>query len=213
MTTGQAGQTIQCSCGERFEIPSIRKLRGFPPAEDEPLVPLWTKRQGLLFLGSLITLCAAGFAAVIWLNLPAPFIPPAIDFDQSAVEKEVQALSPGEAFRRFALIRARLPKSFEERVQTKSVPPFLLISESPLLEFEANGPGPMAPKQMGIIWKEVSKYDAQIKANASVRETLFKWLWVAGAVGVGGILVVCSAFFLVRSGKPSNRRQSTRQVA
>ncbi len=203
---------VQCPCGEQFEIPSIRNLRNLEPAADEPLPPLWTKHQGLLFLGSLISVCSLGFAAVLWLNLPAPFVPPTINFDHGAVEKEVANLPPAESFRRFELIRRRFPSAFEERLHNKSVPSFLLLSERPLLEFEGLGPGPMAPKQMTAIQEETSKYTAQFVANVSVRNTLRQWLWVAAAVCVVGILIACSAFF-VRTGKPANRRKRTRQVA
>jgi hypothetical protein len=203
---------VQCSCGEQFEIPPIRKLRNLEPAADEPLPPLWTKRQGLLFLGSLITICSIGFAAVLWLNMPAPFIPPTVNFDRTAVEKEVAALTPAESFRRLALIQRRFPSPFEKRLHERAVPSFLLLSEGPLLEFEGIGAGPMAPKQMAVIQKETSKYTAQLIANMSVRRTLSQWLWLAGGVCVGGILIACSSL-LIRNGKSSRRRQRATQMA
>ncbi len=212
VATGQAGQMLQCSCGKQFEIPPIRKLRDLEPAEDEPLAPLWTKRQGLLFLGSLITVCSAAFAAVLWLNLPAQFIPPTINIDQSAVDKEVAELSPAESLRRFVLIQSHSPGSFEQRLQSKEVPPFLMVSAQPLLEFERRGPGPLAPKQMAIVRKETHKYVAQMIANASIRNNLRQWLWIAGGIFVGGVLIACSSL-LVRSGKSANQRRRARQVA
>lgn len=214
VATGQAGQFLQCTCGEKFEVPPIRKLRELEPAEEEPLAPLWTMRKGFLFIGGLVTLCSVAFAAVIWIYRPAQFIPPTIEFDRNAVDQEVQVLSPAEAFQRIALIQPemRSAASFEERVHTKSVPPYLMVSAQPLLDFEGRGPGPMAPKQMAVIARETSKYIAQITANRSVRQNLVQWLMLAGIAAVVGIVITCLAFF-VRPSDARNRRQRAPQRA
>ena len=108
VATGQAGQILQCACGEQFEVPTIRKLRELEPAEEEPLAPIWTMRKGLLFIGGLVTICSVAFAAVIWLYRPRSFIRRGSMFDQKAVDEEVQALSPAESFRRIVLIQPQM---------------------------------------------------------------------------------------------------------
>jgi hypothetical protein len=210
VAAGQAGQTVQCSCGQSLEVPSIRQLREMEPASEEPLPPLWTKRKGLIFLGSVVTLCSLAFAIVIWIYRPEPVIPPAIPVDLKAVDQEVQALSPEEGFRRYAMIASRVPTSFEERLHDKVVPPFLMLSAHQLQEFEGTGPQAMASKQTAKVAEQAVKQNMELVGSMKVRETLNQWLKIAGAVAVGGVLIACSAL-LVRSAASQNRAQRKRQ--
>ena len=70
--TGQAGQSIRCSCGNMIEVPSIRAMRSLEAqGEDAPVVPRWSARQGFVFLGLAITAAALVLGAGVLIARPA----------------------------------------------------------------------------------------------------------------------------------------------
>ena len=71
ITSGQAGETLVCQCGRELEVPTMRGLRVLERSGDEDLQrPLWTARQGLVFLGLVIMLSGLTFAGYIYWNMP-----------------------------------------------------------------------------------------------------------------------------------------------
>lgn len=76
----QAGLTVRCACGTELTVPAMRGLAALeradlPPAAERtaPAGPTWGRRQGLIFLGSVILIAGALAAVAIWFFLiPSP---------------------------------------------------------------------------------------------------------------------------------------------
>ncbi|HUY89053.1 MAG TPA: hypothetical protein VMV10_09985 [Pirellulales bacterium] len=75
----QSGLNVRCECGAEVTVPAMRGLRELertsaPTAARRPESPVsnWGARQGLMFLGTLILLCAALPAALTWRHYPQP---------------------------------------------------------------------------------------------------------------------------------------------
>src|SRR5262245_43414249 len=110
--TGQAGQSIRCSCGNTIEVPSIRAMRSLEPqGEDVPVGPRWSTRQGLVFLGLAITAAALVLGASVLIARPAVIAEAdlAVKIDDDAARREVAALSPVDAFVRYDLFTSQIP--------------------------------------------------------------------------------------------------------
>ncbi|NLY02209.1 MAG: hypothetical protein GXY83_39495 [Rhodopirellula sp.] len=71
--TGQAGQTIRCSCGAEQEVPTLMRMSSLRRAEQAATAPpsrRWGLRQRLLLVGALIALPALALAAYLFWRLP-----------------------------------------------------------------------------------------------------------------------------------------------
>jgi hypothetical protein len=82
VTAAQAGDLLQCECGRRVEVPTLRHLAGLEQVEDTPRRErIWGARQGLIFLGGTLIVLAA--AALVWLQLrePKPIREPLVELD------------------------------------------------------------------------------------------------------------------------------------
>src|SRR5262249_46883110 len=140
--TGQAGQTIRCSCGNSVEVPSIRGLRDLEQVPDErPVAASWTRRKGLLFLGAAMSIGALVAVAAILALRPSAnddrgFM---ISVNEEAIHSEVAALSPVESIERFQMADGALPTSFAEQ-KPEEVPVQLQPSLGLLITFEHSGP-------------------------------------------------------------------------
>ena len=79
----QAGEILRCSCGRELELPTMRKLRNYPPFEKDRgrPQPAWSTSRGVIFnLGLMLSL--GSIAALIvfgqqrWnLDLAKPELP------------------------------------------------------------------------------------------------------------------------------------------
>ncbi len=62
VNTGQAGDSVNCQCGARIEVPTARRLVHLEKAA-EATEPVWDARSGVIFLG-IFMLAAATFAGL-----------------------------------------------------------------------------------------------------------------------------------------------------
>ena len=87
----QSGQSIQCACGRRLEVPTMLEIRSLERVAEEEEAPRrrrpWGIRQGLVLLGMLITVVAACVALALYLTQPTPPEPPSLEYLQTRAEK------------------------------------------------------------------------------------------------------------------------------
>ena len=104
--TRQAGNTVDCRCGKRLKVPTLRQLTALKPAADalpdtllDGATPTrrWSARQGLLLLGSVILLVTFGFGLYVWSDRPQR---PSFDVatDLVGVDEQIQQLTPVETW-------------------------------------------------------------------------------------------------------------------
>ena len=74
MEATQSGQEITCQCGQRLEVPTMRKLstlkRAKRPEKGRPTTSTWGARQAVLLIGIIITLGGSAFAARVYYRRP-----------------------------------------------------------------------------------------------------------------------------------------------
>jgi hypothetical protein len=189
---GQAGQRVQCTCGQTPEVPSVRHLRELEQVDDEgPVHAVWTSRQGMLFLGVAVLVVAAGIAGAIVAFRPA--VPEGealtLKIDHEAIKKEVNALTPAQAFVRLDTVVNLIP-GLSEQLSQDNIPPHLLACISLLQGFEGSGPEPLAPKYADQLAKAAAKRSSEVIAQQDSRRSMNDWLWMAGIVGIVGLLLI-----------------------
>ena len=92
----QAGHNITCRCGAKLEIPTLRgldKLEPAPPAAHQTAARVWTPRQGLVLLGSVLAVLGVTIAGVLWWTLPVR-PKPDVTAQEAAIRQQVDALTP-----------------------------------------------------------------------------------------------------------------------
>jgi hypothetical protein len=88
---GQAGGQVQCSCGTRLDVPTLRQLRHLQraPTEDVQHAAAWGQRQGIVAASLIIALLLLGWSAWVWHNEPQqPKFDPATR--RQAVEEQLK---------------------------------------------------------------------------------------------------------------------------
>jgi len=97
---GQAGGQVICSCGERLDVPTLRKLRHLPVADATVSAPpssTWGARQGIMTVGIILAVVLAGIA--LWLRVSEPTVPV---FDPAArgqsVDAALETMTPVQAW-------------------------------------------------------------------------------------------------------------------
>jgi hypothetical protein len=79
--TSQAGDQVDCPCGERIEVPTLRELSQLPAVRPESAATGqqhagWSRRQGILFVaGALLLILAAASVVLIYHALPPQTLP------------------------------------------------------------------------------------------------------------------------------------------
>jgi hypothetical protein len=102
----QAGQSLDCSCGETIEVPTIRGLQKLKQvgAVHSETSPGWGRREGLVFLGGIV--CLAGIVASAVLQgrkarlLEENAVVPFEQYDglEERIHAQAERLSPAEAW-------------------------------------------------------------------------------------------------------------------
>jgi hypothetical protein len=209
--TGQAGQSIRCSCGNTIEVPSIRAMRSLEAqGEEVPTAPRWSTRQGLIFLGLAITAAALVVGASVLIARPAVIEESdlAVKVDDDAIRREVQALSPTDAFIRYDVFASQIPLDFADHLKKKEVPTYLWPGASLLAGYEDKGSFSLAPKTYSTATNRAIELRIQAAARAQTRRSLNDWLWLIAAVGIAGLAMAIPAL-LSQGGRPiGNRRPS-----
>jgi hypothetical protein len=209
--TGQAGQSVECTCGKTLDVPSIRGLQKLTSVPDEqPAARAWSRRQGLAFLGCAIAGLAVVGAIGILLFRPAPVDARefSVPVDTEAISKEVNAYSPAEGFRRFETIEVPLP-SLAESLKGGEVPVHLLPSAGLLIAFEGKGTEALAPDEAKKVLQELTKVSNTAYERQSTREATVDWLWVLAAAGTFGLGLAGSTLLV----SPNRRRPAARRDA
>jgi len=202
--TGQAGQTIRCSCGNSLEVPSIRGLRALVQvAEERPTAASWTKRKGLLFLGAAVSIGALVAAAAVVAFRPNVNDDGAfkIQINEQAIGSEVAALSPVESIERFQMADSTLPTTFSEQ-KREDVPTHLQASLGLLINFEGPGSVILARHEAAAVMRQVAQRNEQRQIRENNRKAMNDWLVFIGIVFVVGILTAGSALAV---GEPKSR--------
>lgn len=209
--TGQAGQTIRCSCGNSVEVPSIRRLRALEQIADErPAAPTWTKRKGLLFLGASMSTGALVAAAAVLALRPTLGDDGGfkINVNEEAIRSEVAALPPLESIQRFQMADAALPTTFAEQ-KPEEVPAHFQPSLGLLIAFEHPG-SILARQEATAVLRQIAQRNQQRQIREKNREAMNDWLVFIGIVFVVGILTAGSALTV---GEPrSSGRKPTRST-
>jgi hypothetical protein len=209
--TGQAGQSIHCSCGNMIEVPSIRAMRSLEAqAGDAPAAPRWSARQGFVFLGLAIAAAALVLGAGVLIARPAVTEEAdlAVKVDDDAVRREVAALSPMDAFVRYDVFASQIPVDFAEHLKKKEVPSYLWPSASLLAGYEDKGSVSLAPKTYSDAARRSIERRIQAAARAQTRQSLTDWLWLIAAVGIAGLVIAIPALMWQDNRASGNRRPS-----
>ncbi len=191
---GQAGQRLQCACGREIEVPSVRHLRELEPVGDVgPVQVPWSARQGLVFLGIAIIVVSAVAAGAIAIMRPGINDEKllTLKLDKDAIQHEVNALSPTEAYAKVETDLFVIP-GYSEQLAKGSVPLLLLPCQKLLASFEGKGPASLAPQATEQLMQEAMKRATEIHARMETRQTLNAWLWLTGIAAVIGLLAACS---------------------
>ncbi|HTQ39456.1 MAG TPA: hypothetical protein VMJ32_10530 [Pirellulales bacterium] len=199
VAAGQAGQRLRCTCGHDIEAPSIRGLRELESVteEEEIRTPAWSARQGVAFLGVAITIIAIVAAGAIVLLRPNTTDRQLLEIpiNQDAIRREVQELSPGEAYLRLAPVVSSIP-GYTEALAQGAVPPHLMPDIKLLATFEGTGPQPLTPKSTADLAKLAGEKNTELAGRIFRRRSLNDELWLVGVAAIIGILLASSSRIL-----------------
>jgi hypothetical protein len=99
--SNQAGLTVRCECGADLPVPAMRGLANLERVERAPAASVasgmtWGRRQGLIFLGSVLLAFSALAALFFWAQMPSwPVLLP--DY-QLRNRQNNEQLSPEDSF-------------------------------------------------------------------------------------------------------------------
>lgn len=97
--TTQAGLSVECTCGTKLKVPSMRGLAECERVEEQAvqLTSNWGIGKGLLLLGTVIFLSGTAYAVYCWriaeFNDQIEFT---VHIDHDAHRKDVEELTPGQ---------------------------------------------------------------------------------------------------------------------
>ena len=94
----QAGELVTCTCGRALEVPTLRGLANLEAAESPAEQrSTWGPKQGLAFIGILLTVAALGFAAYAYVTRPKP--------DLSYVRRAMDISTPASSLAAWEVVR------------------------------------------------------------------------------------------------------------
>ncbi len=101
----QAGETIECACGARLDVPTMREMRRLEPVVEGAArhKTAWGPRQGLAFLGLLVAalgLAAGGYFYFIVTPRPTDF---------AATQAQLDSIGPADAWQYWKIVRKGIP--------------------------------------------------------------------------------------------------------
>ncbi|HEV3415602.1 MAG TPA: hypothetical protein VG056_02265 [Pirellulales bacterium] len=116
VAAAQAGEQLQCECGQQVEVPTLRHLTSLERLDDSSARPqrAWGARQGLIFLGACLIAVAVGGLLVLQLQKPQPIQEPAANVD-------VAAMSPAEIWMQMDRLERGIKRqlSIEEAIRLR----------------------------------------------------------------------------------------------
>lgn len=111
VTTHQAGSQVSCNCGQRLDVPPLRKLRHLPvqPEQAAGHSGTWTFRHAVATGGSIVTLALLTWAGWLWRTEP---VVPQFDPQRhaTALEAGLDRISPAELWTRWHYEYETLPE-------------------------------------------------------------------------------------------------------
>jgi hypothetical protein len=113
ITTRQAGEQLQCSCGTTLELPTMREIVTLERATDlATRAPkgTWGRRQGIIFLGIVLMLGAGA----IWGYFRFAMLPRTDNFRMS--DEEFEAISPTAAWEYWTILRNGMPNQISPQM-------------------------------------------------------------------------------------------------
>ena len=97
MERSQAGLAVNCTCGAKLEVPTIRGLTRLETVETASKPGAWTTQHGLILIGMLIALVAGGAAVYRVAKLPRDLYGKAsLDAFMQQKAAEIDRWTPGE---------------------------------------------------------------------------------------------------------------------
>jgi hypothetical protein len=101
----QAGETIECTCGTKLDVPTMRELRHLEPvaAGTSRAKTVWGPRQGLAFIGLLTVVLSLGACGYFYFRV----MPPARDFTTS--QEDLDKTRPRDAWMYWRAARQGIP--------------------------------------------------------------------------------------------------------
>jgi hypothetical protein len=208
VSTGQAGQTLQCRCGTPVEIPSIREMRELPVAEETSSGgPVWGLRQGLFFLGGAIAAATLAGIGVLWLMRPALVDVRAgiSEAELSTLQAEVKATPLEESYMRYESVRPWPPQLFAEQ---KNTPTYLLASQELIKAFEAGGSQFLTPKSARPALEKIQERANQNMYALYKRKQLREWMIYLAVAGGIGFVVAAAGFLAQPEAVGQNRKRN-----
>jgi hypothetical protein len=103
----QSGEMLECSCGTRLVVPTLRELGSLEPAPVSalPAAHAWGARQKLFFVGLLVTLgCLVACGYFRFVQMPA--VP-----EFATTSAELDKLKPADAWQFWATVRHGMPQN------------------------------------------------------------------------------------------------------
>jgi hypothetical protein len=208
--SGQAGQILHCTCGKPLEVPTIRGLQKLTPVADEKLPAVaWTRRKGLLFLGSAMAVIALVAAGCIVALRPALIdrSKVSIPFDNDAIRREVAAYTPAESMVRYEAIISPMPAPITKQLESGEVPSHLLPCARLLVDFEGPGAQALAPKEGEKLRQQLVKLSESVIVSEDERKKTNDWLWLLAVAGMFGLGLAGSTLLI----RPRQRTRIDRQ--
>lgn len=94
----QAGELVTCTCGRELEVPTLRGLQQLQTSEiTADARSSWGPKQGLAFIGILLTLASLGFAAYAYATRPK--------LDVTFVRDVMEATTPANSLLLWQVVR------------------------------------------------------------------------------------------------------------
>lgn len=106
VNAAQAGDQLQCECGQRIEVPTLRHLAALERVEEAAprRVKNWGVRQGLVFLGASIIAIAAVCLLVLQLERPERI-------HEQLIRTNIENMSPADVWRTWPILEQGIRRS------------------------------------------------------------------------------------------------------
>lgn len=108
----QAGLAVQCECGAKLDVPTIRGLGSLEQVARERAASGWGNRQAVLLIGLMIAVVGFGLGGYRQLFPPKPpFTSEQLDLDMKMLGEAIQQVPANEVWQMWEGLRAGLDRS------------------------------------------------------------------------------------------------------
>jgi hypothetical protein len=106
VTAAQAGDQLQCECGQRIEVPTLRHLAALERMDEAAprRAKNWGMRQGIVFLGASIIAIAAVCLLVLQLEKPERI-------HEQLIQTNIESMSPADVWRTWPILEHGIRRS------------------------------------------------------------------------------------------------------